>query len=78
MNRDGAPVPEAIYRTNVIKAERRRRAKEELTKCLVAESINLQRQYENEIKSRLDEIAKLERVRKLRVSYQFKTLFILN
>ncbi|XP_014789748.1 uncharacterized protein LOC106883303 isoform X2 [Octopus bimaculoides] len=67
VTRKGEIVPDAVYRTNMANAERRRKAREQLTQELLNKSINLQRKYESEIQHRLEEIAKLELIRKIRL-----------
>ncbi|XP_036368324.1 uncharacterized protein LOC115223430 isoform X2 [Octopus sinensis] len=67
VTRKGEIVPDAVYRANMAHEERRRKAREQLTSELLNKSVNLQRKYESEIQHRLEEIAKLELIRKIRL-----------
>ena len=68
INKKREIVPEATYRANITRAEQKQEVKEALAQAIVHKSLDLQLKRESEIQKRLEEIAKLELVRKIRVS----------
>ncbi|XP_029650050.1 glutamate-rich protein 3-like isoform X2 [Octopus sinensis] len=66
INKRGEIIPESTYRANISRAEQREQVKEALAQAIVHKSVDLQLKRENEINRKVEEISKLELVRKMR------------
>lgn len=66
INKKKEIIPETTYRANITRAEQKREVKEALAQAIVYKSLDLQLKRESEIQKRMEEIAKLELVKKIR------------
>ena len=69
MTRDGALLSEATYRMNWAKRDQWKQAQDDLTQAVLNEAIDDECTRHAMLCQRLDEIAKLENVRRIRVRH---------
>lgn len=67
MNRRGEIVSENQYRLNMARKEHKKHVKDLLAQAIVHKTLDLERYRQVEIKKKLEEIAKIEMVRRVRV-----------
>ena len=68
MSRRGEIVSENQYRVNMARKEHKKHVKDLLAQAIVHKTLDLERYRQVEIKRKLEEIAKIELVRRVRVS----------
>ncbi|KAJ8311283.1 hypothetical protein KUTeg_011168 [Tegillarca granosa] len=69
INKRGEIISENQYRLNMARKEHKKHVKDLLAQAIVHKTLDLERNRQVEIKSKLEEIAKIELVRRVRVSY---------
>jgi len=74
VNRRGELVTENQYRLTMARKEHKKHVKDLLAQAIVHKTLDLERYRQVEIKKKLEEIAKIEMVRRVRVSAQVLTL----
>ena len=73
MNRRGEIISENQYRINMARKEHKKHVKDLLAQAIVHKTLDLERYRQVEIKRKLEEIAKIELVRRVRVSSSMNT-----
>ena len=68
MSRRGEIISENQYRVNMARKEHKKHVKDLLAQAIVHKTLDLERYRQVEIKRKLEEIAKIELVRRVRVS----------
>ena len=72
VTRRGNIVTENQYRLNMARKEHKTHVRDLLAQAIVHKTLDLERTRQVEIKSKLEEISKIELVRRVRVSSRFK------
>ena len=67
ITRKGEVISESKYRLLNARASHRKQVKEMLAEAIVSKTIDMERQRQAEVRKRLDRIAKLEMVKRVRV-----------
>ena len=78
ITRHGEIVTENTYRLNMSRKEHKKHVKDMLAQAIVHKTLDLERQRQSEIRKKLEEIAKIELVRRVRVSTYISQSFYVN
>lgn len=74
INRTGGIVSENTYRLAMARKEHKKHVRELLSSAIVHKTLDLERMRQVEIRKKLEEIAKMELVRRVRVTEKYLSL----
>uniref|UniRef100_A0A1I8H3D6 ERIC3 protein n=1 Tax=Macrostomum lignano TaxID=282301 RepID=A0A1I8H3D6_9PLAT len=73
ITRTGEVVPEPVYRLKMARKEHKRHVRDMLAQAIVHKSLDLERKRQVDIRRKLEEIAKMEHVRRIKVRLETET-----